>query len=109
MNSDGQSEKSAQGRVTVLQVLVMVLASPLVMGLLLFLVAGDLAWLKGWLFVAVCLAANLVIVPYIWRVNPQLIVARSRFRFAKRWDKIWAWFMIPSLAAVFVVAALDDG
>jgi protein-S-isoprenylcysteine O-methyltransferase Ste14 len=37
------------------------------------------------------------------------LVARSRIRFAKGWDILWACFMIPSLAALFVVAALDDG
>src|SRR6516165_9514057 len=109
MNPDGQSEKSAHRSVTVLQVLVMALASPLLMGLFLFLAAGDLTWLKGWLFVAVCLAANLVIVPYIWRVNPELIVARSHFRFAKGWDKVWTCVTIPFLAGLFIVAALDDG
>jgi len=109
MNSDGQSERSAQESVTIWRILVMVLGSPLLLGLFLFLAAGDLTWLKGWLLVSVCLAANLVIVPYLWRVNPDLVVARSRFRFAKRWDKILVGFMIPSLVAVFVVAALDSG
>jgi len=81
----------------------------LLLGSLLFLAAGDLAWQKGWLFVSACLAANLVLVPYTWRVNPELLVARSQIRFAKGWDKIWACFMIPSVAAIFLVAALDDG
>ena len=109
MNSDGQSERSAQPSVTVLRVMVMALGSPLLFGLFLFLAAGNLTWLKGWLFVSACLAANLVIVPYTWRVNPELLLARSRIRFVKGWDRIWACFAIPSLAAIFLVAALDDG
>lgn len=109
MNSDGQSERSSQESVTIWLILVMVLGTPLLLALLLFLAAGDLTWLKGWLFVSACLAANLVIVPYLWRVNPELLIARSRIRFVKRWDKVWACFTIPSLAALFLVAAVDDG
>ena len=80
-----------------------------VIGVLLFVVAGTLDWWQGWLLLFVSLAVNLVFVPYLWHVNPDLLVARSRFRFAKRWDKILVCFMIPSLVAVFVVAALDSG
>ena len=87
----------------------MVVGTPLVLGVVLFLSAGTLAWLNGWVFVLVFLAVNLVIVPYTWRVNPELLVARSRIRFAKGWDRVWACFMIPSAVAIFVVAALDDG
>jgi protein-S-isoprenylcysteine O-methyltransferase Ste14 len=108
MNSERQNETSAQGSM-IFRVLAMVLASPLIVGLVLFLAAGDLTWFKGWLFVSACLAVNLLIVPYIWRVNPELLVARTSIRFVKRWDKIWACFAIPSLIAIFLVAALDDG
>jgi protein-S-isoprenylcysteine O-methyltransferase Ste14 len=113
MTSDGQSERSVQRSqsaiVSFLRVMVMVLGTPLFLGVFLFLAAGDLTWLRGWLFVSVCVAANMLVVPYTWRVNPELLVARSRIRFAKGWDKIWAFFMIPSVAAIFLVAALDDG
>ncbi len=110
MNSDGQSERSSQERVTIWLILVMVLGTPLLLGLFLFLAAGNLTWLKGWLFVSACLAVNLLIVPYIWRVNPELLLARSRMRFAKGWDIIWMFcFSIPALASLFLVAALDDG
>jgi protein-S-isoprenylcysteine O-methyltransferase Ste14 len=81
----------------------------LVIGVLLFVVAGTLDWWQGWLLLFVSLAVTLVFVPYLWHVNPDLLVARSRFRFVKRWDKILVCFMIPSLVAVVVVAALDSG
>jgi protein-S-isoprenylcysteine O-methyltransferase Ste14 len=42
-------------------------------------------------------------------VNPELLIARSRIRWAKRWDKILGWIMIPAAMAVIPVAALDDG
>jgi protein-S-isoprenylcysteine O-methyltransferase Ste14 len=85
------------------------LAKFLLVALLMFLPAGDLGWRKGCLFLAVNLAATAVFIPYIWRVNPELLVARSRMRWVKQWDKILAAFMITAIMAIFVVAALDDG
>jgi protein-S-isoprenylcysteine O-methyltransferase Ste14 len=94
---------------TILRLAAMVVAWPLVIGLLLFMAAGTLDWWQGWLLLFVFLAETLVVVPYIWLVNPDLLVARSRFRFVKRWDKILVCFMIPSVVSIFVVAALDSG
>jgi protein-S-isoprenylcysteine O-methyltransferase Ste14 len=87
----------------------MVVYGPAVMGLLLFLVAGTLEWLQGWLFVLVSLVVTMLVVPYTSRVNPELLVARSRIRFSKGWDKLLSGFLFVSLVAVFVVAGLDSG
>jgi protein-S-isoprenylcysteine O-methyltransferase Ste14 len=91
------------------RLVLLMLAQYLVVALLMFLPAGDFGWRKGWLFLLVCLAANAVFVPYIWRVNPELLAARSRFRWAKRWDIILSSIMIAPIMAIFPVAALDDG
>jgi len=85
------------------------LAQFLFLALLLFLPAGDLGWRKGWVFFLVCLAVSAVWVPYLWRVNPGVLVARSRMRWAKRWDMILSSIMIAPVTAIFLVAALDDG
>jgi protein-S-isoprenylcysteine O-methyltransferase Ste14 len=103
-------EGAEQGRTrAVFQLAVHVVATPLVLGVLLFVTAGTFDWWQAWLLLCVSLVVSLVIVSYIWRVNPELVVARSRFRFVKRWDKILVCFVVPSVIAVFVVAALDSG
>jgi protein-S-isoprenylcysteine O-methyltransferase Ste14 len=79
------------------------------MGLLLFMAAGTLDWLHGWLLVLVTLVVTMLVIPYTWRVNPELLVARSRFRFSYGWDKLLGCFIFTSLIALFVVAALDSG
>jgi protein-S-isoprenylcysteine O-methyltransferase Ste14 len=89
--------------------ILLLLAQPVFLALLLFLPAGTFGWRRGWLFLLISIAANAVIVPYIWRVNPELLPARSRIRWAKRWDKILGWIMIPTSMVVIPVAALDDG
>lgn len=86
------------------------LSLPIFFALFLFLPAGTLDWEKGWLFVAVVLVAMMVAGVYLWRVNPEIYVARSRFRRGtKRWDAILLSFLSAPMAATFVVAALDDG
>jgi protein-S-isoprenylcysteine O-methyltransferase Ste14 len=113
MTADHQGQPphgTKQGRpATLLRLIVFAVARSSVIGVLLFVVAGTLDWWQGWLLFFVFLAVNLVVVPYLWHVNPDLLVARSRFRFVKSWDKILVCFMIPPLVAAFVVAALDSG
>jgi hypothetical protein len=77
--------------------------------LLMFLPAGYLGWRKGWLFLVVNLALSAVIVPYIWRVNPGVLVARSRVRWAKRWAMILTSLIFIPAVAVIPVAAIEDG
>jgi protein-S-isoprenylcysteine O-methyltransferase Ste14 len=65
---------------------------------------------KGWVFVWVCLGTLVVAGLYLWRVNPEVLVARARFHGGtKRWDRILVCFLIPASFAVFLVAALDYG
>jgi protein-S-isoprenylcysteine O-methyltransferase Ste14 len=86
------------------------LGLPVFLALSLFLPAGTLAWEKGWLFVMVILVVGTAAAVYLWRVNPEIYVARSRFRKGtKRWDAILLSFLFPVMIGIFVVAALDDG
>jgi protein-S-isoprenylcysteine O-methyltransferase Ste14 len=94
---------------SIVRVLLMVTGTPLALGLILFPTAGDLTWRNGWVFLLVFVGINVLVVPYIWRVNPELLLARSRFRWEKGWDKALSSVLIPAVMAIFVVAALDDG
>jgi protein-S-isoprenylcysteine O-methyltransferase Ste14 len=113
MTSDDQSLKPEQSNRSddglILRVVFIQVATLLLFGLLMFLPAGSLTWEKGWLFLLVFVTVSIVIAPYIWRVNPELLVARSRVRWAKGWDMIVSSITIAALLAIFPVAALDDG
>ena len=86
------------------------LATPLVLALLLFLPAGTWAWVRGWLFVLIFLVAFRLAALYLWRVNPEVVVARRRtHRGTKGWDRILLGFWFLAFGAIFPVAALDDG
>ena len=65
------------------------LALPVYFALFMFLPAGTWAWTKGWLFIGVFLGTLAVVALYLWRVNPEVVVARTGFHEGtKRWDKI---------------------
>jgi protein-S-isoprenylcysteine O-methyltransferase Ste14 len=86
------------------------LALPLYFVLFMFLPAGTWAWTKGWLFIGVFLGTVAAAALYLWRVNPEVVVARSgSHEGTKRWDKILLGFFFPAVYAIAPVAALDDG
>ncbi len=86
------------------------LGLPVFIALFMFLPAGTWAWPKGWLFVLVVLGVVSAVFLVLQRVNPEVIVARSRFQEGtKRWDKILLCLYFPAMSFVLLVAALDDG
>ena len=86
------------------------MALPVFCALFMFLPAGTWAWTKGWLFILVVLGIVAGVFVYLWRVNPEVLVARSHtHEGTKRWDKILLCFYFPTVWAIVPVAALDDG
>jgi protein-S-isoprenylcysteine O-methyltransferase Ste14 len=83
----------------------------LLMGAALFLSAGTVQWLHGWLFLAVFLLLTLVAMAWLSRVNPDIFVARSRLtgQGTKGWDRVILALLLSSFVMVLIVAGLDDG
>jgi protein-S-isoprenylcysteine O-methyltransferase Ste14 len=85
-------------------------ASMLILLLCMFLPAGTWAWLRGWLFLVVVMAASFFSTLYLRRVNPDVIAGRvNRHEGTKRWDRISLVIALPTLMAIPILAALDDG
>lgn len=85
-------------------------ALPAYFVLFMFLPAGTWAWTKGWLFIGVFLGTLAMVGLYLWRVNPELVIARTGVHEGtKRWDKILLRFFLPTVYAIIPVAALDHG
>jgi protein-S-isoprenylcysteine O-methyltransferase Ste14 len=92
------------------RLVLLLVAVPVFFALVLFLPAGTWAWGKGWLLLLVLLVAGTPALLVLWRVNPEVLVARSRIHEGtKRWDKVLLCFLFPAMTAIFPVAALDDG
>jgi protein-S-isoprenylcysteine O-methyltransferase Ste14 len=85
-------------------------ALPVYFAVFLFLPAGTWAWTKGWLFVGVFLGTLAVVALYLWRVNPEVVVARTGLHEGtKRWDMILVPILLVVVYSIIPVAALDDG
>ena len=85
--------------------------SLLIFVLCLFVPAGTWAWTRGWLFILVIVVASIPATLYLRRVNPDVIAARvNRHDGTKRWDFLLGLiFILPTMLAIMIVAALDDG
>jgi protein-S-isoprenylcysteine O-methyltransferase Ste14 len=82
----------------------------LFMAATMFLPAGKLGWLRGWVFLVTYGLLGIVATCYLWRTNPEVIAARSTFhRGSKGWDKAPVFLLLVSFMAMFPVAAFDDG
>jgi protein-S-isoprenylcysteine O-methyltransferase Ste14 len=86
-------------------------ASLLILVLCMFLPAGTWAWARGWLFLFVAMGASVVSTMYLRRVNPDVIAGRvNRHERPRKWDLLLGLFVaLPSMLAIPIVAAFDDG
>ncbi len=107
-NDDHQRQSESIDR---LRLFISTTSSLLVLVLCLFLPAGTWAWFRGWLFLGVLLASSILMTFYLRRVNPDVIAGRvNRHKGTKRWDLLLgAIFILPTILAIPIVAALDDG
>jgi protein-S-isoprenylcysteine O-methyltransferase Ste14 len=94
-----------------IQGLVSLAVTLLLMGVVLFWSAGTLRWPHGLLFLAVFVFLTLFAMAWLWRVNPEIFVARRRLtgQGTKRWDLVLVWILLATFLATLIAAGLDDG
>jgi protein-S-isoprenylcysteine O-methyltransferase Ste14 len=86
------------------------IGSPLCLLALVFLPAGRIDWIPGWLFIAVVVAAFGLSALLLARINPVIYRARSRFQpGTEKWDLILLAIMLPAMVAEIPLATLDAG
>jgi protein-S-isoprenylcysteine O-methyltransferase Ste14 len=93
------------------RMIIMSVSSLVILVVCLFVPAGTLDWFRGWLFCFLMVTAAIVITIYLRRVNPDVIAGRvNRHERPRRWDLLLGLLgFLPTMLAVFIVAALDDG
>jgi hypothetical protein len=76
----------------------------------LFLPAGTWARGRGWAFLLVCWTLEMNALRYLERTNPALLAARRRLfqPGTKRWDKVLLRILLPVVATMFPLAAIDN-
>lgn len=110
MTANDSPDQPKQRRIDRRRVVLTLVPMPIFFAVFMFLPAGTWAWTKGWLFIFVFLGVVTLAAMYLWRVNPEVIVARSSsHQGTKRWDKILLIFFLVAVYAITPLAALDDG
>ncbi|NTJ61949.1 isoprenylcysteine carboxylmethyltransferase family protein [Agrobacterium rhizogenes] len=83
---------------------------PLALLVLVFLPAGRLDWVPGWVFIAFLVVSYGIATLIMRRVNPVIFRARSRFQAGtKRWDLILVSLMCLGMIAEIPLGTLDAG
>ena len=94
-----------------IQALVSLAVTLLIMAAALFVCAGTLRWRHGLWFMAGFALLTVIAVAWLWRVNPEIFLARKRptGQGTRGWDLVLLSVLLPTFLAILVVAALDDG
>jgi protein-S-isoprenylcysteine O-methyltransferase Ste14 len=106
-----QSQKEPEGRLTAKQVLRFIIVL-LLMPAVLFISAGRLNWVMGWVYFGVTFALIVVSRIAMFRAAPELLRERARFdeaKDAKSWDRplvLLVSILLP--LAGLIIAGLDD-
>jgi len=81
----------------------------IIMGVGLFGAAGRLDWALGWWFMAAFIVLTVVAIVWIWRLNPDIFVARNRLtrQGSKGWDVVLVILLLACYLATLIVAGLD--
>jgi protein-S-isoprenylcysteine O-methyltransferase Ste14 len=83
---------------------------PMSLLLLVFLPAGDIGWVPGWIFVAALVIAFGASGLVIAKVNPVIFRARSRFQpGTERWDLPLVAVILTAMTVTIPVASFDAG
>lgn len=86
------------------------IGSPLFLVALVFVPAGRIDWIPGWIFIAVLVGALGFSALLMTRLNPIIFRARSRFQpGTKTWDLVLLAVLLPAMVAEIPVATLDAG
>ena len=86
-----------------------IIAAGFLVGLIVFLPAGTLFWLEGWIYLLMLMGFFLIMIIYFQKNNPDLLKSRMKAKPRERWDLIvtvvlslafFAVYMLPGLEAV---------
>ncbi|MBT3222449.1 MAG: isoprenylcysteine carboxylmethyltransferase family protein [Proteobacteria bacterium] len=81
------------------------------LGVLLFVSAGRLDWMRAWFYLGLTMTGMLINFVVLVSTNPEVIAARGKNQVVgtKWFDKVFVMISLPLGVAIFVVAGLESG
>lgn len=102
------AEQYPDQRRAVAQSLVALVITLVVMGVILFVPAGTMNWPRAWWFCATFVVVTLIAIAALWRLNPEIFVARSRVQAGtKPLDYFFISLVMGGFFLILPVAGLD--
>jgi protein-S-isoprenylcysteine O-methyltransferase Ste14 len=90
------------------QSLIALVVTLVIMGVILLVPAGTLNWPRGWWFCAAFVVATQIAIAVLWRLNPEIFVARSRVQpGTKPLDYVSLVLIMGGFFLILPVAGLD--
>ena len=77
------------------------------LGAFLFLPAGTVYWVEGWIFLIIMSAYIIYSTVWLMKNNPELLKERLRIRKTQKWDKIILFLFSICFVALFVIPGFD--
>ncbi|MHA1233023.1 MAG: methyltransferase family protein [Candidatus Helarchaeota archaeon] len=84
-----------------------IIAGLIFIGVILFLSAGTIFWIEGWIYLIFFAVYFGVLTIYSNKKNPEVIRSRSKFKPEKKWDIILMTFLIIAIFVSFSLLGLD--
>lgn len=75
--------------------------------LALFLPAGTIFWLQGWIYLIVMITFSTSFITYLTKKDPELLKARAKIKTTERWDKKLSIIGTPFFILLYIIPGFD--
>ena len=75
--------------------------------LALFLPAGTIFWLQGWIYIAIMISFSTSLLTYLTRKDPELLKARAKTKSTESWDNKLGMIGTPFFVLMYILPGFD--
>ena len=75
--------------------------------LALFLPAGTIFWLQGWIYLVIMICFSISLLTYLTKKDPELLKARARSKSTESWDNVLGLIGTPFFVLMYILPGFD--
>lgn len=79
----------------------------IMIALTLFLPAGTIFWLQGWIYIILMIVFSTSFITYLTKKDPELLKARAKTKTTESWDKKILIFSTPAFLMMYILPGFD--
>ncbi len=77
------------------------------MALSLFLPAGTIFWLQGWIYILIMIFFSTFLMTYLTKKDPELLKSRAKAKSTEKWDNIIGLIATPFFILMYILPGFD--